>query len=97
MRIFRLKIFKIIIFYHHICLIYIYVLFHADASAQRGSSLRRRHSSGGSVVNPRSGSHQRTSKYTIVHDVLFVVRYIKLNSFTCVYLIINLYTFIFSL
>ena len=75
----------------------LYVLFYADASAQRGSSLRRRHSSGGSAVNPRSGGRRRTGKYTTVHDVLFVFSYIKLNYFTCVYLIIDLYTFIFSL
>ena len=75
----------------------LYVLFHADASTQRDSSLRRRHSSDGSAVNPRSGGRQRTGKYTTVHDVLLVFSYIKLNSFTCVYLIINLYTFIFSL
>ena len=75
----------------------LYVLFHADASAQQGSSLRWRHSSGGSAVNPRNGGRHRTGKYTTVHDVLFVFSYIKLNYFTCVYLIINLYTFIFSL
>ena len=31
-----------------------------------------------------------------MHGVLFVVSYIKLNCFTCVYLIINLYVFIFT-
>ena len=45
---------------------------------------------------PRPGGRQRTRKYTIVHDVLFVVSYIKLNCFTCVYLIINLYVSIFT-
>ena len=30
-----------------------------------------------------------------MHDVLFVVSYIKLNCFTCAYLIINLYVSIF--
>ena len=30
-----------------------------------------------------------------MHDVLFVVSYIKLNYFTCVYLIVNLYVSIF--
>ena len=36
-----------------------------------------------------------TRKYTIVHDVLFVVSCIKLNCFMSVYLIINLYVSIF--
>ena len=45
---------------------------------------------------PRLGGRQRTRKYTILHDVLFVVSYIKLNCFTCVYLIINLYVSIFT-
>ena len=31
-----------------------------------------------------------------MHDILFVVSYIKLNCFTCVYLIINLYVSIFT-
>ena len=31
-----------------------------------------------------------------MHDVLFVVSYIKLKFFTCVYLIINLYASIFT-
>ena len=31
-----------------------------------------------------------------MHDVLFVISYIKLNCFTCVYLIINLYVSIFT-
>ena len=36
-----------------------------------------------------------TRKHTIMHDVLFVVSYIKLNCFTCVYLIINFHVSIF--
>ena len=73
-----------------------YALFHADASLQRGSSVRRRQSIGGSAAIPRPGGRQRTHKYTIVHDVLFVVNYIKLNCFTCIYLINNLYVSIFT-
>ena len=42
------------------------------------------------------GGRKRTCKYTIMHDVLFVVSYIKLNGFTCVYVIINLYVSIFT-
>ena len=34
--------------------------------------------------------------YTSAYDVIFVVSYIKLNCFTCVYLIINLYVSIFT-
>ena len=71
-------------------MIYIYVFFHADVSAEQSSAVRCRQSSSGSVVNPRSAVRRRTCKYTIAHDVFFVVSYIKLNCFTCVYLIINL-------
>ena len=45
---------------------------------------------------PHPGGQQRTCKYIIVHDVLFFVSYIKLNCFTSVYLIINLYFFVFT-
>ena len=72
-----------------------YSLFHADASLQLGSSVCRRQSTGGSAAIPLPGGQWRTHKYTIVHDVLFVVSYIKLNCFTSVYLIINLYISIF--
>ena len=65
-------------------------------SPEHSDSLLRRRSSGGSTVNPRSTVRQRTGKYTIAHDVFFVACYIKLNSFTCVYLIINLDVFIFT-
>jgi len=65
-------------------------------SAEQSSALRRRQSSGGSAVNPRSAVRRRTRKYTIAHDVFFVVSYIKLNCFTCVYLIINLDVSIFT-
>ena len=61
-----------------------YALFHADASLQRGSLVRRRQSTSGSVAIPCPGGQWRTRKYTIVHDVLFVVSYIKLIFFTCV-------------
>lgn len=64
--------------------------------AEQSSALRRRKSSGGSVVNLRSAIRQRTHKYTIAHDVFFVVSYIKLNCFTCVYLIFNLDVSIFT-
>ena len=73
-----------------------YTLFHADASLQRGSSVRRRQSTGGSTTIPRPGGRRRTHTYTIVHDVIFVVSYVKLIFFTCVYLIINLYVSIFT-
>ena len=65
-------------------------------SPEHSGSLRCRRSSGGSAVNPRSAVRQRTRKYTIAHDVFFVASYIKLNSFTCVYLIINLDVSIFT-
>jgi hypothetical protein len=65
-------------------------------SSEHSGSLRRRRSSGGSAVDLRSAVRQRTGKYTIAHDVFFVACYIKLNSFTCVYLIINLDVFIFT-
>ena len=65
-------------------------------SVEQSSTLCRRQSSGGSEVNPRSAVRQRTRKYTIAHDVFFVVSYIKLNCFTCVYLIINLDVSIFT-
>jgi len=66
-------------------------------SAEQSSAVRRRQSSGSrSTVNPRSAVRQRTRKYTIAHDVFFVVSYIKLNCFTCVYLIINLDVSIFT-
>ena len=66
-------------------------------SAGKSSAVRRRQSSGSrSTVNPRSAVRQRTGKYTIAHDVFFVVSYIKLNCFTCVYLIINLDVSIFT-
>jgi hypothetical protein len=66
-------------------------------SAEQSSAVRRRHSSGSrSTVNPRRAVRQRTGKYTIAHDVFFVVSYIKLNCFTCVYLIINLDVSIFT-
>ena len=65
-------------------------------STEQSASLRPRRSSGGSVVNLRSVVCQRTRKYTIPHDVFFVASYKKLNSFTCVYLIINLDVFIFT-
>ena len=65
-------------------------------SAEQSSALRRRQSSSGSAVNPRSAVRRRTRKYTIAHDVFFVVSYIKLNCFTCVYLIINLDVSIFT-
>ena len=74
----------------------LYVFFHADVSAEQSSALRRRRSSGGLAVNPRSTVHQQTRKYTIAHDVFFVASYIKLNYFTCVYLIINLDVSIFT-
>ena len=73
-----------------------YALFHADASLQRGSSVRRRQSTGRSAAIPHPRGRQRTCKYTIAHDVIFVVSYIKLNCFTCEYLIINLYVSIFT-
>ena len=47
------------------------------------------------AVIRRPRVQQRNHKYTIAHDVLFVVTYMKLNCFTCVYLIINLYVSIF--
>ena len=65
-------------------------------SAEQSSALRRRQSSSGSAVNLCSAVRQRTRKYTIAHDVFFVVSYIKLNCFTCVYLIINLDVSIFT-
>ena len=65
-------------------------------SAEKSSALRHRQSSGGSAVNPRSVVRRRTRKYIIAHDVFFVVSYIKLNCFTCVYLIINLDVSIFT-
>ena len=66
-------------------------------SAEQSSAVRRRQSSGSrSTANPRRAVRQRTGKYTIAHDVFFVVSYIKLNCFTCVYLIINLDVSIFT-
>ena len=50
-----------------------YAFFHANASLRRGYSVRRRQSTGGSVAIPRPGGRQRTRKYTIMNDVLFVV------------------------
>ncbi len=65
-------------------------------STEHSDSLCCRRSSGGSAVNLHSAVRQRTRKYTIAHDVFFVASYIKLNSFTCVYLIINLDVSIFT-
>ena len=49
-----------------------YALFHADVSLQRGFSIRRRHITGGSAAIPHPEGQQRTCKYTIMHDVLFL-------------------------
>ena len=50
-----------------------YAFFHVDASLQRGSSVHRRQSTDRYAAILRPGGRQRTRKYTIMHDVLFVV------------------------